>query len=54
MEEKQRVNIDVSKSLWQQVGIRAAVEGTAKRDLVEKAITKYLMEAGISCVNGNS
>jgi hypothetical protein len=40
--DKQRVNIDIDRFLWQQVGIRAAVEGVHKREIVEQALLEYL------------
>jgi metal-responsive CopG/Arc/MetJ family transcriptional regulator len=40
----QRVNMDLDKDLWKQVGIRAIEEGINKKDLVEKALTNYLKE----------
>lgn len=38
----QRVNMDLDKNLWKEVGIRAATEGITKKELVEKALTEYL------------
>ena len=38
----QRINMDIDKQLWKQVGIRAIQEGINKKDLVEKALTNYL------------
>lgn len=40
----QRVNMDLDKGLWKQVGIRAIEEGINKKDLVEKALVNYLKE----------
>ena len=37
----QRVNIDVEKWLWKQVGIAAIKEGMTKRELVENALLAY-------------
>ena len=42
--EKQRINIDINKTLWKKVGIKAIEEGIQKRQLVEKAIKKYIEE----------
>ena len=44
--EKQRVNMDISKKLWKQVGIRAAIEGIQRRELVELALKKYMESKG--------
>lgn len=41
-QDKQRVNIDIDRFLWQRVGIRAAVEGVHKREIVERALLDYL------------
>ena len=38
----QRINMDIDKELWKQIGIRAIEEGINKKDLVEKALTNYL------------
>jgi len=44
----QRVNIDLDKELWRQVGIKAAEESITKRELTEKALKNYLEgEAGV-------
>lgn len=40
----QRVNMDISKNLWKQAGIRAIKEGITKKELVEKALKNYLKE----------
>ena len=40
----QRVNMDLNKELWKQVGIRAIEEGINKKDLVEKALENYLKD----------
>lgn len=42
--DKQRVNIDIDRFIWQQVSIRAAIEGVHKREIVENALLKYLSE----------
>lgn len=40
----QRVNMDLDKALWRKVSVRAAEEGITKKELVEKALKKYLEE----------
>jgi len=42
--KKQRINMDLNKELWKRVGIKAIEEGIQKRELVEKALEKYLKE----------
>lgn len=42
MTEKQRVNIDIDKYLWKQVGIKAAEWEVQKREIVEKALGKFI------------
>ena len=42
MGENQRINIDINTKLWKQVGIQAIKEDITKRELVEKALRKYL------------
>lgn len=42
--EKQRVNMDLDKELWKRVSIKAIEEGIQKKELVEKALKKYLEE----------
>lgn len=44
MSEKQRVNMDLDKELWKQVGIKAIQLGIQKKELVEKALKKFLQE----------
>lgn len=39
--ELQRVNMDIQKWIWEQVGITAIKEGMTKRELVEKALIEY-------------
>ena len=48
----QRVNMDINKNLWKQVGIRAIKEGITKKELVEKAFEKYLKEEKKMTVEG--
>lgn len=42
--EKQRVNMDIDKELWRQVGIKSAELDIQKKDIVEKALKKFLIE----------
>lgn len=42
--ETQRVNIDLDKELWRRASVRAAELGITKRELVEKAIEKFIEE----------
>lgn len=44
MAEKQRVNMDLDKELWKQVGIKAIELGMQKKELVELAIKKFIEE----------
>lgn len=46
--ELQRVNMDIQKWIWEQVGITAIKEGMTKRELVEKALIKYTDNAKAS------
>lgn len=38
----QRVNIDVNKNLWKQVGIEAIKNDVTRREIVEVALKEYL------------
>lgn len=38
----QRVNMDLDKQLWKEVGIKAATEEITKKELVELALNEYL------------
>ena len=40
----QRVNMDINRNLWKQVGIKASKESITKKELVEKALKNYLKE----------
>lgn len=42
LENKQRVNIDVNRELWKQVGIKSAETGMEKREILEEALKKYI------------
>lgn len=42
MNEIQRINVDVNKSLWREVGIRCAEQGITKRAFMEKALEEKL------------
>ena len=44
--KEQRINMDINRELWKRVGIQAIKEGLTKKDLVEKALEKYLKEKG--------
>lgn len=37
-----RVNIDLNKGLWKEVGVMAAKLGINKRELVEEALHQYI------------
>lgn len=37
-----RINMDIDKNLWKEVGIKAIKEGITKKDLVTKALEEYL------------
>lgn len=39
-----RINMDIPEELWKQVSIQAAIEGLQKRELVIKALERYLVE----------
>ena len=40
--ERQRINMDLDKRLWEQVGIMAIKQDINKRELVEKALKEYI------------
>jgi len=42
--EKQRVNMDLDKDLWKQVGIKAIQLGIQKKEIVETSLENYLKE----------
>lgn len=42
--KKQRVNMDLSKELWRDVGIKAAELEKQKKEIVEMALEKFLKE----------
>ena len=42
--EKQRVNMDIDKKLWKQVGIKAAELEMQKKEIVEEALKIFLKE----------
>lgn len=42
--EEQMVNVAISKELWKEVGIKAIIEGVDKKEIVRKALEKYLEE----------
>lgn len=42
MNENQRINVDVDKSLWRDVGIRCAEQGVTKRTFMEQALEEKL------------
>ncbi|WP_172369552.1 hypothetical protein [Sporosarcina jiandibaonis] len=39
---KQRVNMDLDKELWKQVGITAIELGIQKREVVEKSLKEFI------------
>lgn len=43
-DERQRVNIDIQKSLWRETSVMAARLGVNKRDFVEAALWKKIGE----------
>lgn len=42
MSGNQRINVDVDKSLWRDVGIRCAEQGVTKRTFMEQALEEKL------------
>ena len=42
MLEKQRINIDIDKTLWKKVGIKAVENDMKKREVVERALSEYI------------
>lgn len=46
--KEQIVNIAINKELWKQVGIKAAIEGIGKKEVVDKALREYLREMNIN------
>lgn len=45
--KEQVVNVAIDKELWKQVGIKAAVEGIDKKEVVDKALREYLKKGEI-------
>lgn len=42
MNENQRINVDINRQLWQEVGIRCAEKGVTKRTFMEEALAEKL------------
>ena len=44
--QEQIVNVAIDRELWKQVGIKAAIEQIDKKEIVDKALRKWLKENG--------